>query len=107
MKETFICVVNKEGKRIFESKSITDPQAIYNELAKSGVVLEKVGVETGSLSKFLTQGLQSLGLNALCIDARKMAATLSVTINKTDKNDARGIADAMRCNPYKSINLQN
>ena len=87
MKETFLCVVNEEGKRMFESKACTDPQAIYDELARSGVQLEKVGLEAGSLSKFVTKGLQNLGLNAICIDARKMAAILAVTINKTDKND--------------------
>ena len=107
MKETFMCVVDEEGKRVFESKTTTSPRAIYDELAKSGVKLEKVGLEAGSLSKFLTRGLQDLDLNAICIDARKMAAILAVTINKTDKNDARGIADAMRCHHYKEVNLRN
>ncbi len=107
MKETFMCVLNEEGKRVFESKAPTDPEAIYNELTTSGVSLEKVGLETGSLSKFLTEGLQGLGLKAICIDARKMAAILAVTVNKTDKNDARGIADAMRCNHYKEVHLRN
>lgn len=107
MKETFMCVVDEEGKRVFESKASTDPQAICDELSKGGVRLEKIGLEAGNLSKFLTKGLQDLGLNAICIDARKMAAILSVTINKTDKNDARGIADAMRCNHYKAVNLRN
>ncbi len=54
----------------------------------------------------ITKGLQDLGCKAICIDARKMAAILSVTINKTDKNDARGIADAMRCNHYKAVNIR-
>ena len=45
MKETFMCVVNEEGKRIFESKAPTDPQAIYDEFAKSGIEVEKVGLE--------------------------------------------------------------
>jgi len=107
MKETFMCVVDEEGRRVFESKATSAPQAIYAELAKSGVSLEKIGLESGSLSKFLTKGLQDLGLRAICIDARKMAAILAVTINKTDKNDARGIADAMRCNHYKEVNLRN
>jgi len=107
MKETFICILSEEGERIFESKAPTDPQPIYDELVKSGVELEKVGLESGSLSNYLTKGLQDLGVKAMCIDARKMAAILSVTINKTDKNDARGIADAMRCNHYKLVNLRD
>ena len=106
IKATNICVLNEEGKRIFESKASTDPLAIYEELSKSGVELEKVGLETGNLSKYLTKGLQELGVKAICIDARKMAAILSVTVNKTDKNDSRGIADAMRCNHYKAVNIR-
>lgn len=107
MKETFICVLSEEGERIFESKTHTNPLTIYEELAKSGVELEKVGLETGSLSNYLTKELQHLGIKAICIDARKMAAILAVTVNKTDKNDARGIADAMRCNHYKLVNLRD
>ncbi len=107
MKVTNICVLNEEGKRIFESKASTDSLAIHEELSKSGVELEKVGLETGSLSKYLTKGLLERGVKAIRIDARKMAAILSVTVNKTDKNDARGIADAMRCNHYKLVNIRS
>jgi transposase len=95
MKETFICILDEEGTRVYESQAYTDPGDIYSELSKSGYELKKVGLESGSLSSYLTKGLQALGCKAICIDARKMAAILSVTINKTDKNDARGIADAM------------
>ena len=106
MKETFICIVDETGKRVYESQVFTEPKWIYDELNKSGYELEKVGLESGSLSSYLTKGLQSLGCKAICIDARKMAAILSVTVNKTDKNDARGIADAMRCNHYKEVNIR-
>lgn len=107
MKETFICILREDGEKIYESSCSTDPQFIYEELAKGGVELEKVGLETGSLSHYLLRELQNLGCNAICIDARKMAAILSVTVNKTDKNDARGIADAMRCNHYREVHLRD
>jgi transposase len=107
MKETFICILDKEGGKVYESHVYTDPKHIYDEFIKSGYELEKVGIESGSLSSYLTKGLQALGIKAICIDARKMAAILSVTVNKTDKNDARGIADAMRCNHYKEVNLRD
>lgn len=107
MKETFVCILDEEGKRIYEGVASTDPKPIYEELIKGGVELEKVGLETGSLSNYLTKGLQDLGIKAICIDARKMAAILSVTVNKTDKNDARGIADAMRCNHYREVSVRD
>jgi transposase len=87
MKETFICIVSEEGQKVYESHVYSDPKDIYGELTKSGYELEKVGLESGSLTSYLTKGLQALGCKAICIDARKMAAILSVTVNKTDKND--------------------
>ncbi len=107
MKETFICILSEEGKKVYESHVYSDPKDIYDEFVKSGYELEKVGLENGSLSGYLTKGLQALGSNAICIDSRKMAAILSVTVNKTDKNDARGIADAMRCNHYKETQIRD
>jgi transposase len=47
--------------------------------------------------------LRKKGLSAICIDSRKMAAILSVRVNKTDDNDAQGIAEAMRCGIYHEV----
>ncbi|OYZ38320.1 MAG: hypothetical protein B7Y25_01385 [Alphaproteobacteria bacterium 16-39-46] len=107
MKETFVCIVDEEGKKIYETKAQSTPAAIFKSLEKSGIQSEKVGIETGSLTRFLIKGLQNLGVPAVCIDSRKMSAILSVTINKTDKNDARGIADAIRCNHYKEVYVKS
>jgi len=62
MKETFMCVLDETGKRIFESKCSTDPQPIYDELAKSGVLFEKVGLYP---SPYLFRGRCPSGF-ALC-----------------------------------------
>ena len=61
MKETFMCIVDEEGRRVFESHVYTDPKSIYDELSKSGYELEKVGLESGSLSNYLTKSLRDLG----------------------------------------------
>lgn len=103
MKETFICIEDEMGEIIAEGKKKTEPEAIAEYIKKFGVHIEKVGLESGSLSHFLVRELSRLGLPVCCIDARKMAAVLSVQINKTDKNDARGIAKAMRCGLYTEV----
>jgi transposase len=90
-----------------QGQAHTDPRSIHEELIKNGYAVEKVGLESGSLSNYLTKGLRALGCKAICIDSRKMAAILSVTVNKTDKNDARGIADAMRCGHYKETQVRS
>jgi len=103
MKETFICIVDETGKIFHQGKSKTDPDLIAEYLKKLQLSLDKVGIESGSLSHWLVEELRQLEIPALCIDARKMATVLAIQINKTDKNDARGIADAMRCNLYREV----
>lgn len=109
MKETFICIVNETGQIVKEGRAKTEPGLITGFLEKArldvgGVLkIDKVGLESGSISGWLVEQLKKLLVPAVCIDARKMAAILSVCINKTDKNDARGIADAMRCGLYREV----
>jgi len=103
MKETFICIEDETGKILTQGKVKTDPDQIAEYLKKFEVHIEKVGLESGALSHWLTDELRALEIPAICIDARKMAAVLSVQVNKTDKNDAKGIAEAMRCNLYREV----
>lgn len=107
MKETFVCVVDENGERVIEKEISTDPKTIANFLKGLGLGIQVVGLESGSLSHWLTDELLKLDLPVKCIDARHIAAVLSVKVNKTDRNDARGIADAMRCNLYKEVVVKN
>ena len=59
------------------------------------------------MSHWLVTGLQNLGLPAICLDARQMSKVLSVNVNKTDKNDAQGIAAALRCGYYREVSLKS
>lgn len=103
MKETFICIEDETGKVVAQGKTKTEPELIARYLKKFEVEIDKVGLESGSLSHWLVSELNQSSIPAICIDARKMATVLSVQINKTDKNDARGIATAMRCGLYREV----
>lgn len=113
MKKTSVCIVNEQGKIVHESEVNTDPHSLADAIEKTGLTIALVGFESGSLSHYLSQGFKERALPAVCMDARKMSAILSVRVNKTDKNDARGIADALRTGmfsrvherPIESINL--
>jgi transposase len=107
MKETFLCIVDEKGKKYYETSLSTDPSLIANFIHGLDVPIELAGIESGSLSHWLTEELQRLDVPAQCIDARHIAAILSVNINKTDKNDARGIADAMRCGLFKEVSVKS
>lgn len=111
MKKTFICILDSNGKIVHEGQEKTDPHLIADYLDKKGYTNSLLGFESGSLTFYLTQGFSERGLHVVCMDARKLSAILSMTINKTDKNDARGIAEALRskmfcrvhCKPVDSI----
>ena len=103
MKETVICIVDEKGKSVHRGRSKTDPEKIAFHLDQTKFKIERIGIESGSLSHWLVEKLRDKELPAICIDARKMAAILSIRVNKTDDNDAKGIAEAMRCGMYKEV----
>jgi len=96
MAETAVCTVNEYGKVVFESTVPTDPKQIDSCLKASGYPIAKMSLESGSMSHWLTKELLALGWEISCVDARSIAAVLALKQNKTDRNDARGIAEAVR-----------
>lgn len=106
MKVTSVAIVNEQGKYVFESECATEPEEISALLQQSGFSLEKIGLESGSITFWLMHELKKMEMNAICIESKQMARLISLKINKTDKNDARMIADAMRCNLYKEVYLK-
>lgn len=107
MKTVALCVEDQEGNIVFEKQVSTEPDDIAKALQPYADSLVSVGLESGSLCHWLTKSLINLGLPAICIDARYMAATLATQRSKTDKNDARGIAKAMRCQLYREVYVKS
>lgn len=97
----FICIVDEQGKVMREQSVSSTPEAIEGFLLGTGLNIKKIGLESGNLTHYLTKGLLARKYEVVIMESRKMAAILAVTINKTDKNDARGIADALRVGHYK------
>lgn len=107
MKTTFITIINEERKIVFEDEVETDPKVISSTLKATGIVLEKCAMESGSLSHWLGKALHLESIPVICVDARKMSRVLSININKTDKNDARLIAEALRCGFYSEVSAKS
>lgn len=103
MKRTFICVLNEQGKIVHEGSESTDPHLIADYLSKLGIEEMTVGFESGSLTPYLITGFKERAIKAICMDARKLSPILALKINKTDKNDARGIAEALRSGMYTQV----
>ena len=89
-KETAVCIVEDSGKVIFQGKAKSDPGALNDLLRKRAPHAERIGFETGAMSSWLWHELKRVDLPVVCIDARHAKAALSVRMNKSDENDARG-----------------
>lgn len=101
MNTTFICIVNEKGKVVRELQAESTPESIDNFISGTGLQIEKVGLESGCLTHYLKKGLKKRGYQVIGMESHRMAAILATIINKTDKNDARGIAEALRVGHYK------
>lgn len=101
MKTVFICVLSQGGKIVRECELASTPEAIGSFLMGTGLKVEKIGLESGNLTHWLKKGLLEQGYEVVAMETRKMAAILATVINKTDTNDARGIAEALRAGHYQ------
>jgi transposase len=105
--ETSICIMDHEGNIVKEAKVGSDPDSLNRYFEKTGLQFEQIGLEAGALSHWLVTSLRKSGWNVTCIDSRFMAAILATNVNKTDRNDARAIANAMRCKNYKEVHIKS
>jgi transposase len=102
---TAVCVVDDAGRIIGEKKIPTCPQAIASFLTR--YALDRVGIETGPMAVWLWNELHDRGLPIICIDARHANAALKVRPNKTDRNDAAGLAQIIRTGWFKQVRIKS
>jgi transposase len=103
---TCVCLVDETGRVIGETKLPTCPDAIAAWLGKRAVDLTRVGLETGPMAVWLWNELHARGLPVICIDARHAHAALKVRPNKTDRNDAAGLAQVVRTGWFKQVQIK-
>lgn len=106
MKTTTIHVANATGKRLWQGKAATHPDAIAETLRPFAADLALVGLETGPWTTWLWHGLRDRNLPVVCMDARQAKAALSLKINKTDANDAQGLAQLLRTGLFREVRVK-
>jgi transposase len=104
---TAICVVDKDGRRIWRGQCASAPEAIGVALRRHAGVEPKIGIETGAMTPWLVHELRGLGFDVVCLDARHARAALKMQINKTDQNDAEGLAQIVRTGWYRSVHVKS
>ena len=100
LKETSVCILNRQGAVVFEGKVASEPAAITRVIRKQAPNVVRVGLESGPTSVWLTHTLLAEGLPVVCVDARHAQAVLSVRPNKSDRSDpSSGIPSAAPTEP--------
>jgi transposase len=102
-----VCVVDATGRIVREAKVPSEPEALVGFLGQLGLPLTRVGLEAGPLSQWLHAGLTGAGLEAVLLETRQVKAALSAMIVKTDRKDARGIAQLLRMGWYRPVHRKS
>ena len=106
VKETSVCIVDDTGRIVREVKVASEPEALLAVLTNPACHFKRIGLEAGPLSQWLFSALAEAGLPVICVETRHMRAVLKAQINKTDRNDARGIAQMMRVGLYRPVHVK-
>jgi hypothetical protein len=106
VKDTSVCIVDDTGKIVREVKVASEPAALLAVLKNPAYHFKRIGLEAGPLSQWLYSALAEAGLPVICVETRHMRAVLKAQINKTDRNDARGMAQMMRVGLYRPVHVK-
>jgi transposase len=107
LRSVAICIIDNEGHIRLETSVPSEIPDITAVLEAFDGDIVSVGLEAGVLTQYLTYGLQSTGFEVVCMEARQVKAALSAMRNKTDKNDARGIAQILRSGWYSRVHVKS
>jgi transposase len=106
LKETAVSI-RRDGKRVWRGKCPSDPQLLAALIRKHAPAPKRVVFETGPLSVWIFHALAAEGVPAICIDARHAKAALDMAANKTDANDADGLAHLAEVGFYKEVRVKS
>jgi transposase len=104
---TTVHVLDEQGKRVWHGTCVSHPTAIEATIRKQAPDAVRIGLETGPLTTWLWQALTDAGLPMVCLDARQAKVALNLRINKTDDNDAEGLAQLVRSGWFREVRVKS
>jgi len=107
LERSSVCVVDATGRIVREAKVASEPEALVAFLGQLGMAVTRVGLEAGPLSQWLHAGLTKAGFEAVLLETRHVKAALSAMVVKTDRKDARGIAQLLRMGWYRPVHRKS
>ena len=104
LKETRLHVLDEAGNRVWPGRCATDPAAIAATVRRYAPSAARIGLETGPLTTWLWTALTAVGLP---VDARHAKKALDMRVNKTDANDAEGLAHLVCAGWYREVRVKS
>jgi transposase len=101
-----VCVVDGEGKLVGEGKVASEPSALIGWFASSGLAVARIGLEAGPLSQWLYAAMKDAGLAVELLETRHVHTAFKTMAVKTDRNDARGLAQLVRLGWFKPVHCK-
>ena len=102
-----VCVVDANGKIVREAKVASEPQALIDWFGSLGFGLERIGLEAGPLSQWLFAAMKAAGLAVELLETRHVRKAFEAMPVKSDRNDARGIAQLMRLGWFRPVHCKS
>ena len=107
LERSSVCVVDATGKIVRQAKVPSEPEALVGFFRRLGLPVTRIGLEAGPLSQWLHAGLTAAGFEAVLLETRHVKAALSAMTVKTDRKDARGIAQLLRMGWYRPVHRKS
>jgi transposase len=107
LKDSSVCVVDATGRIVREAKVASEPEALVAWFRGLGLAVAQIGLEAGPLSQWLHVGLSEAGFEVVLLETRQVKAALSAMTVKTDRKDARGIAQLLRMGWFRSVHRKS
>jgi transposase len=107
LEQASVCVVDAQGQVVREAKVASEPEALIGFLRGQQLAIGRVGLEAGPLSQWLHGALVTAGFEAVLLETRHVKAALSAMTVKTDRRDARGIAQLLRLGWYRPVHAKS
>ena len=102
-----VCVVDGCGKVVREGKVASEPEALIGWFGSLGLSLARIGLEAGPLSQWLFAAMRDAGLAMELLETRHVRNAFKTMPVKTDRKDARGIAELIRLGWFRPVHCKS
>jgi len=107
LESSSVCVVDASGRIVREAKVASEPAALIAWFREIGLAMARIGLEAGPLSQWLYAAMREAGLAVELLETRHVRDAFKAMPVKTDRKDARGIAQLMRLGWFRSVHCKS